>query len=210
MVSRTPSRGSFVVIEETTEPRTSANAAALSFPASGTRDQCVVNPLVIPLAMVMRDVIRDRSSQIPLADRNQPIEALFVDGSYEAFGIGIRIRRPIGRQHDADPRLAQPRVYRRTPLCIAPGPIATFMGWKDKGRYVRKGERAITLCRPITVKRPTTADDGTEGTNVATWFVYKAYWFVLAQTDGQDIEPLTIPRSTLQRWLAQKPGEIDR
>src|SRR5215207_2660817 len=32
---------------------------------------------------------------------------------------------------------------------IAPGPIATFPGWKEKGRYVRKGERAITLCMPI-------------------------------------------------------------
>ncbi len=28
---------------------------------------------------------------------------------------------------------------------IQPGPIATFMGWKDKGRHVRKGEKAITL-----------------------------------------------------------------
>ena len=36
---------------------------------------------------------------------------------------------------------------------ITPGPIATFMGWKDKGRYVRKGERAIVLCMPITAKR---------------------------------------------------------
>ena len=24
---------------------------------------------------------------------------------------------------------------------IPPGPIATFMGWKDKGRYVRKGQK---------------------------------------------------------------------
>ena len=42
---------------------------------------------------------------------------------------------------------------------IQPGPIATFQRWKELGRYVRKGEKAITLCRPVTVKRPTTADD---------------------------------------------------
>src|ERR1700676_3028397 len=36
---------------------------------------------------------------------------------------------------------------------IPPGPIATFMGWKDKGRYVRKGEKAIVLCMPVTCKR---------------------------------------------------------
>ena len=31
---------------------------------------------------------------------------------------------------------------------IQPGPISTFMGWKEKGRHVKKGEKAITLCRP--------------------------------------------------------------
>ena len=36
---------------------------------------------------------------------------------------------------------------------IPPGPIATFMGWKEKGRCVRKGEKAIMLCMPITAKR---------------------------------------------------------
>src|SRR5580658_5519750 len=41
---------------------------------------------------------------------------------------------------------------------IPPGPIATFMGWKDKGRYVRKGERAIVLCMPVTSKRKADTD----------------------------------------------------
>src|SRR5439155_12980686 len=36
---------------------------------------------------------------------------------------------------------------------ITPGPIATFMGWKDKGRHVRKGAGAIVLCMPVTCKR---------------------------------------------------------
>src|SRR5579871_5303818 len=76
---------------------------------------------------------------------------------------------------------------------ITPGPIATFMGWKEKGRHVRKGERAITLCRPVTVKRTTTTDDGQDETTAATWFVYKAYWFVLAQTDGAAFAEPPIP-----------------
>ena len=41
---------------------------------------------------------------------------------------------------------------------IQPGPIATFQRWKELGRYVRRGEKAITLCRPVTVKRTTTAE----------------------------------------------------
>src|SRR3954470_1338535 len=42
---------------------------------------------------------------------------------------------------------------------IEPGPIATFMGWKSKGRFVRKGEKAIVLCMPVTCKRKSTDDD---------------------------------------------------
>src|SRR5205809_6676482 len=43
---------------------------------------------------------------------------------------------------------------------IAPGPISTFIGWKDKGRYVRKGQKAITLCMPVTCTRTIEQEDG--------------------------------------------------
>ena len=76
---------------------------------------------------------------------------------------------------------------------ITPGPIATFNGWREKGRYVCKGEKAITLCRPVTVSRTTTNDDGGDDTTRATWFVMRASWFVLAQTAGADLSPMPIP-----------------
>ena len=77
---------------------------------------------------------------------------------------------------------------------ILPGPIATFMGWKDKGRYVRKGEKAIVLCLPVTCKRQPAdqpqpaeaAEPGAESpAGTYTRFVYRPNWFVLSQTDGQ-------------------------
>lgn len=70
------------------------------------------------------------------------------------------------------------------------GPIATFPTWRDKGRSVRKGEKALALCMPITSKRtetdPTTGEETTR-----TWarFVWKSRWFVLSQTDGDDYTP---------------------
>jgi antirestriction protein ArdC len=82
---------------------------------------------------------------------------------------------------------------------ITPGPIATFMGWKDKGRYVRKGERAIVLCMPVTCKRKARDEQpiGEEGegekTEMYTRFVYRPNWFVLSQTEGQDVEAITTP-----------------
>ena len=85
---------------------------------------------------------------------------------------------------------------------IPPGPIATFMGWKDKGRYVRKGEKAIVLCRPVTCKRTPAnqsppADSTEPGADqhdeTFTRFIYRANWFVLSQTEGHAVEPPPIP-----------------
>jgi antirestriction protein ArdC len=73
---------------------------------------------------------------------------------------------------------------------LQPGPINTFPKWKDLGRYVKRGERALVLCMPITCKRRNGKDDqesDSEGT--FTSFVYKARWFVLAQTEGEDLQP---------------------
>ena len=77
---------------------------------------------------------------------------------------------------------------------IAPGPINTFPGWKALGRHVRKGETAITLCQPMTVKRRDAADATDEDAPEAfTTFVYKRRWFVLAQTEGEPLPEPEIP-----------------
>src|SRR5690349_16426548 len=36
---------------------------------------------------------------------------------------------------------------------LPPGPINTFLKWQELGRQVKRGERAVTLCMPITRKR---------------------------------------------------------
>ena len=82
---------------------------------------------------------------------------------------------------------------------IEPGPINTFPKWQDLGRHVRKGEKAITLCMPVTIKRKQTNDAGEEEDSSFTTFVYKPRWFVLAQTDGSEIEQQRSPD-----WEAEK------
>src|SRR5260370_15953230 len=42
---------------------------------------------------------------------------------------------------------------------IQPGPIATFMRWKELGRHVRNGEKALMLCMPVTCKARERARD---------------------------------------------------
>ena len=81
---------------------------------------------------------------------------------------------------------------------LQPGPINTFPKWKDLGRFVKRGERALTLCMPITCKR---RDEESDEDHTFTSFVYKARWFVLAQTDGQELEPITIPEWDAERAI---------
>ena len=88
---------------------------------------------------------------------------------------------------------------------LQPGPINTFPKWKDLGRFVKRGERALTLCMPITCKR---REEDSDEEHTFTSFVYKARWFVLAQTDGQELEPLTIPEWDAER--AMKALSIER
>lgn len=76
---------------------------------------------------------------------------------------------------------------------IQPGPMATFPKWKELGRHVRKGEKALTLCQPVTVKRLADTDDESDAPGVFTRFVYRPKWFVLAQTDGAEIQPAPMP-----------------
>jgi len=92
---------------------------------------------------------------------------------------------------------------------LQPGPINTFPKWKDLGRHVKRGERALTLCMPITCKRRNDKDDDesdSEGT--FTSFVYKARWFVLAQTEGEDLEPQVTPEWDAKRALVSLDIEM--
>src|SRR5207247_6589231 len=50
---------------------------------------------------------------------------------------------------------------------MALGPIASFNRWKELGRYVNRGEKAIELCMPITMKR-TVKETGPDGKDIET------------------------------------------
>lgn len=88
---------------------------------------------------------------------------------------------------------------------IALGPIATFPRWKELGRHVRKGEKAIELCQPVTCKRKptdTTPDTPEQDGQTFTRFIYRRNWFTLAQTDGQPYDPPAPPEWDRARALA--------
>ena len=72
---------------------------------------------------------------------------------------------------------------------IEPGPINTYPGWLALQRNVKKGEKAIWLCMPLT--RKITDERTGESATVATNFLWKPRWFVMSQTEGEPMEPQT-------------------
>jgi antirestriction protein ArdC len=76
---------------------------------------------------------------------------------------------------------------------IAPGPMASFKRWKELGRQVRKGEKAICLCMPVTGKRKDKDETGNETERTYQLFVLKNNWFVLSQTEGEEYTPKPLP-----------------
>ena len=79
-------------------------------------------------------------------------------------------------------------------------PIASFNAWREKGRCVVKGQKAISLYMPVSVKRrekagaaieatPSTGDTSEEGGATFSMFMLRANWFSLDQTEGEDFAP---------------------
>ena len=72
-------------------------------------------------------------------------------------------------------------------------PIASFNGWKDKGRFVQKGQKALGLFMPVSVKRREVqgaaagivAGSGEDRGATFNVFVMRAHWFSLEPDRGR-------------------------
>jgi len=89
--------------------------------------------------------------------------------------------------------LALEQCVRRS---LQPGPLNTYRGWLEKKRQVRKGEKGITLCMPMPFKKTAQSDDAQDERaepQTCYAFRFRAYWFVLAQTEGEEMYVPPIP-----------------
>jgi hypothetical protein len=87
---------------------------------------------------------------------------------------------------------------------LEPGPINTFPGWQALGRTVKRGERALILCMPITrkVRNEAPESEGENGERRFTSFMHKARWFAVSQTIGDEFTPPRLPEWEAERALA--------
>ena len=107
-----------------------------------TINEFIAEPLMIPLAMRVLDVLRHRPLQVAFSQGDHSIETFLPDRSHKGFGVGIRIGRLKGCLCDPDPRLVQQPSNGPAPLGI---PVtdqhATLLG--DMVSAVSHGDSAV-------------------------------------------------------------------
>jgi hypothetical protein len=76
-------------------------------------------------------------------------------------------------------------------------PINTFPGWKNVGRHVKKGAKAIQLIMPVFKKaaenatgRAPPAEEESRG---SLYFIARKNWFGLSSTEGEEFTAPPIP-----------------
>ena len=58
-------------------------------PARRALDQLVLKALVVALAVIVLEELRDRPAEMTFAERDHPVQALVLDRAHEAFRVGI-------------------------------------------------------------------------------------------------------------------------
>ena len=71
---------------------------------------------------------------------------------------------------------------------IAPAPVATYKQWKELGRQVKKGAKALYMQVPCIYKAKKDTETQEELPPILKGFRYQKLWFVLSETEGLDFE----------------------
>ena len=73
---------------------------------------------MIPLAMIVIDEFLEGPTEMVLAERHDPIEALVFDRPHKSFGVRVRIGRLKRCPHDVHSGLAQHALHILAPLSV--------------------------------------------------------------------------------------------
>jgi hypothetical protein len=82
-------------------------------------DQGVLKTLSVPLAVVVRNELGQRSSEVRFAQQNHSVKTLLVDRPQKLLCVRTRIRGMIRRLRDPNPGLVQTVAHGRVPIRIA-------------------------------------------------------------------------------------------
>ena len=91
--------GSVIVLQQSTEPLTRQNAAVAVCQGRYRHDQLIAQALMVAFAMIVLDELANGSPEGRFTDKNDPVQAGFLDRPNEALRVRVEIRGT-GRQAD--------------------------------------------------------------------------------------------------------------
>ena len=94
-------RGSSIEAKKPTEPLAALDPTVSSGTVDGV-DEAIVDPLVIALAVVVRDVLAHRSPKVRFTNRNDLCQALGLDRSHESLRVRVQIGAPAREPYRMD------------------------------------------------------------------------------------------------------------
>src|SRR2546425_3067078 len=96
-------RRAIVITEKTTDAQTATNRTIPRL-TSDTVDEFVAEPLMRPLPVAMSYELRERATEVPLAEWDDAGQTFFLDGTNKSLRIGIAVGRAERNLHDPHAR----------------------------------------------------------------------------------------------------------
>lgn len=97
--SRGVSRCAVIVLQQSTEAFVASNRARRS---GATVDQLILKALMIPLGVVVLNELVADAAKRSLAEQDQLVQALALDGQYESLSVCVQVWRAAGELHGLD------------------------------------------------------------------------------------------------------------
>lgn len=92
----------FIVVKDAAQPFLAHDSGTHVDHARRFLDQLIVEPLMIPLDVVVLCVLLHRVAQVLLSQWNDLVQTLRLDRTHEARRVGIQIRASRGKFHGLD------------------------------------------------------------------------------------------------------------
>ncbi len=91
-----------VEAQHSAEPLDALDNTESRFVTTSRLDQPIIDPLVIPLPVIMSGVLASRFPKRPFSEEDHPVEALVLDRSDETLRVGVQVGRPVRQAYGLD------------------------------------------------------------------------------------------------------------
>ena len=111
--------GAVVITEQAAQSLTTSHLPVGTADAFFRFDQCIPEPLMVALSMIMMDELGDGTAQRWLTEEDHPLQALALDRQHKPFDVSVQIRRTVRQPNDISSGVLKQVAKLRGELLVA-------------------------------------------------------------------------------------------